>query len=153
MSTATKEPARTSAAGAGPRVGLIRVRIWLALLGSPQHLPDGQFLHAPHAQIARRANLPQGCALAPTCQNVSAGSRMPATAKLTLHGVVFDILGTRAMRLACRAGAGGRARLRPSQLRRQLRRGSLHSLRELASAEETVTSSRRECRMFPVPPL
>jgi hypothetical protein len=30
----------------------------------------------------------------------------------TLHGVVFDILGTRAaqaMRLACRAGAGGRS--------------------------------------------
>jgi hypothetical protein len=28
------------------------------------HLPDGQFPHAPHAQIARRANLPQVSALA-----------------------------------------------------------------------------------------
>jgi hypothetical protein len=33
---------------------------------APDQLPDGQFAHARHAQFARRANLPQACALAPS---------------------------------------------------------------------------------------
>jgi hypothetical protein len=59
--------------------------------------PDARRGHARHAQFARRANLSQGCTLAPTCQNVFAGSRMPASHRqATLHGVVFDILDTSA---------------------------------------------------------
>jgi hypothetical protein len=43
--------------------------------------------------------------ICPTCQTVVAGSRMAGDRQATLHGVVFDILGTRAaqaMRLARR---------------------------------------------------
>jgi hypothetical protein len=44
----------------------------------PIGLPDGQFPHAPHAQIARRANLPQAIALAPSgkSQRLSRASRL-----------------------------------------------------------------------------
>ena len=40
--------------------------------------PDRQFRHARHAQTACRANPSHAFALAQSCQNVFAGSRMPA---------------------------------------------------------------------------
>jgi hypothetical protein len=38
----------------------------MAALCSHPHLPDGQFPHTPHAQTARRANLPHALTLAPS---------------------------------------------------------------------------------------
>jgi len=51
------------------------------------------------------------------CRGIAQASDRQAPLKATAHGVVFDILVTSdavAIQLACRAGARGRARLRPN---------------------------------------
>jgi hypothetical protein len=91
------------------------------------HLVSAQETRRLDAARAHESSRDDGMlqVICPTCQNVLAGSRMPAAARLLCMGL-FSIFWVRAPRRPCGwpAGPGCRARLRQSQLRH----GGLHAL-------------------------